>query len=328
MKDYYDNYNPFKAMSEKDKKLIEKLKNKDTKRIKKQEEQLEKFKKKNFKQSQKRIDKENKANQLTIKQRVEKYSTFLCWYWGITFVLGVLVVIGAIVDINILCTAYFQGPLYSLILIGFFVQLKYSALKQMQARSEIKDRGFNCDKEISIDKYSFMIDYKNKKWLLMTKANPGRIYDFSKILSYEIYEDGNSVVKGSTGKALLGGAFFGVTGAIIGSSGRRKTDNKCTSLKLLIKINELDNPLLALEVVKSETSKDSIIYKDYIKKLQEICGCIEFIINNKEIEIPQKETQQEQIKTKREQLLELKELLQEGLISEEDFNKKKEDILK
>lgn len=201
-------------------------------------------------------------------------------------------------------------------------------------KSEFGD--FKIDKEIRLYDVShirsarLLIDTKRKRFIYAIGKDYSSIIEFKDILSYEVYEDGDSVVKGSAGRALIGGAFFGLTGAIIGSSGKRKVSNYCSSLKLLIRINDIDNPQIEITFINSQVEKDSSTYKNCIKSLQEISSYFEYMINSKTLEEPKPssvEKTQVESKSKKEQLIELKELFEEGLITEEDYNKKKQDIL-
>ena len=212
--------------------------------------------------------------------------------------------------------------------LSIILYTKYKTLKRKLALDEIQAKGYNLDRVIDVGENIFIVDNKKKKWILLNHFEQEIIYDFSLVSSYEIYEDGNSVVKGSAGRALIGGAFFGITGAIIGGSGRRKIENNCNELKLLIRLNEINSPLIELVAINSPTIKDGVRYKNSIKSLQEICACFEYMINNKTLEESATiKKEQPKIKSKKEHLLELKELLDEGLITEEDFNKKKQEIL-
>lgn len=201
-------------------------------------------------------------------------------------------------------------------------------------KSEFGD--FKIDKEIRLYDVShirsarLLIDTKRKQFIYAIGKDYSSIIEFKDILSYEVYEDGDSVVKGSAGRALIGGAFFGLTGAIIGSSGKRKVSNYCSSLKLLIRINDIANPQIEITFINSQVEKDSSTYKNCIKSLQEISSYFEYMINSKTLEEPKSsptEKPQVESKSKKEQLIELKELFEEGLITEEDYNKKKQDIL-
>ena len=211
-------------------------------------------------------------------------------------------------------------------------------LEEDKFREEFGD--FKIDKDIfvysvtQLSRVRLLIDIDNKKFVFVFGKKYSKVYDFKNIINYEIYEDGNSVVKGSAGRALIGGAFFGVTGALIGSSGKRKISNYCQSLKLLVRINDIEQPLLEIPFINTKTQKDGITYKNCLNSLQQICAYFEYMINNKTIEESAKtlndsveERRNTQTKSKKEKLTELKELFEDGLITEEDFNNKKQDIL-
>lgn len=200
-----------------------------------------------------------------------------------------------------------------------------------------ENKGFLIDKYINLYDAShlcsarLLIDTKHKQFTYAVGKKYSDIIKFKDVLSYEIYEDGNSVVKGSAGRALIGGAFFGVTGALVGSSGKREISNYCQSLKLLIRINNIDQPLLEISFIGGKTEKDGFTYKNCLNSLQQICAYFEYMINNKPFEESAKtlndSVKEKQTKSKKEKLTELKELFDDGFITEEDYNKKKQDIL-
>lgn len=208
-----------------------------------------------------------------------------------------------------------------------FIFIRAKALSQ-QLHLQLKKSGFILEKEFEIYKYRFLVDKENKKFAVVERNRIVRIYDFSKVISYEIQEDGASVVKGSVGRSLIGGLFFGITGAVIGSSGKRKISNFCTDLRLLIRLNDLEEPLLNMQVINFQVDKQSAVYKNAKQMLYEICAYLEYMINDKTLEQSAKETNvSEENKTTKEKLNELKELLNENYITEEEYNEKKKKIL-
>ena len=208
-----------------------------------------------------------------------------------------------------------------------FIFIRAKALSQ-QLHLQLKKSGFILEKKFEIYKYRFLVDKENKKFAVVERNRTVRIYDFSKVISYEIQEDGASVVKGSVGRSLIGGLFFGITGAVIGSSGKRKISNFCTDLRLLIRLNDLEEPLLNMQVINFQVDKQSAVYKNAKQMLYEICAYLEYMINDKTLEQSAKETNvSEENKTTKEKLNELKELLNENYITEEEYNEKKKKIL-
>ena len=190
----------------------------------------------------------------------------------------------------------------------------------------------NIDKTIDVSwNIKFMIDNKQKQFIYQYNKNWSKIYKFSDIINYEVYENGNSEVRGTAGKSLIGGAFFGLTGAIIGSSAARKIDEKCTDLQLVIRINDISLPQIVIDYIKnSDYDKDSSSYRRIKNNLHQLCSFLEYMINNKTIEQYTEDNNsnfKSSEKLNKEQLQELKEMLDEGLITQEEYDQKKKQIL-
>ena len=74
--------------------------------------------------------------------------------------------------------------------------------------------------------------------------------------------------------------------------------------------------------------QESAVYKNAKQMLYKICAYLEYMINDKTLEQSAKETNvSEENKTTKEKLNELKELLNENYITEEEYNEKKKKIL-
>ena len=180
-----------------------------------------------------------------------------------------------------------------------------------------------------------LIDDKNKKVIFEKFSYYTKAFCFSDILKYDIYENEQAVVQGRAGSALVGGLFFGATGAIVGASRKRGVDEQVNILKIIIYVNNLECPKIEYTYIGGESlSKTSQKYIQTIKNLQEISGYLEYILNNASfVESADKNNDntispitQKEI-SKKEQLEELKVLLSDGLITEEDFEQKKKQIL-
>ena len=186
-----------------------------------------------------------------------------------------------------------------------------------------------------VSKTKLIVDNENKKIQFEIKKVKTRKFDFSEILKYEVSENGSSVVKGTAGKALVGGFFFGVGGAFLGSQMSKRVDSKCSDLKVYIYLRDIDFPSIEIPIISSETSKNTEYYSNKVSLAKEICALLEFAINQKELSSYEKEEVNESKtdnydsdkKSDKEKLKELKEMLEDGLISEKDFEKKKKQIL-
>ena len=174
-----------------------------------------------------------------------------------------------------------------------------------------------------------LVDNTNKRFVIQKGNKYTKIYKFSELINYEVYENGASKVKGTAGKALIGGAFFGLGGLIVGSSMGRNISEKCNQLKLIIRVNDITCPQIVITYVDNvDWDKSGFTYRNMKSNLQEICSILEYIINSKTLEenvikaVPDNIT-----KSNKEQLQELKEMLEEGLITQEEYEQKKKQIL-
>ena len=180
-----------------------------------------------------------------------------------------------------------------------------------------------------------IVDNKEKNIQFVIQKIKTRKFDFGEILKYEVNENGDSVVKGTAGKALVGGLFFGIGGAFLGSQTSRKIKSKCSDLRVFIYLNDIDFPSIEIPIITSETSKNTEYYTSRVSLAKEICALLEFAINQKDLATyKESEEENEEVektledkKSDKQKLKELKEMLEEGLISEKDFEKKKKQIL-
>ena len=218
-------------------------------------------------------------------------------------------------------------------------ELKPIIIAQIQKEEQQKalpDSDFVITKEISIlasgwSSTKLLIDNQNKKFIYQKGKSFSRTYKFSDLINYEVYENGHSKVKGRAGSALIGGAFFGLGGLIVGSSMSRNINEKCNQLKLIIRLNDFDCPQIMITYVDNvDWDKNGWTYRNMKENLQSVCSMLEFMLNEKTLEqsstVKQVEKTSEQ-KSQKEQLQELKEMLDDGLITQEDFEQKKKQIL-
>ena len=180
-------------------------------------------------------------------------------------------------------------------------------------------------------KTRLLFDNDHKVFQLQIGEHLSKLFKFSDIINYEVYENGASKVSGTAGQALIGGAFFGLGGMIIGSSMGRTVQDTCSQLKLIIRLNDMNCPQMQLVYISSCTcSKDSTVYRTKRANLQLVCSQLEYMINSKtleesaKIEQPKATVINDDIK---QQILTLQEMCKDGLITEEEFEQKKKQIL-
>ena len=111
----------------------------------------------------------------------------------------------------------------------------------------------------------------------------------------------------------------------------RNINEKCNQLKLIIRLNDFDCPQIMISYVDNvDWDKSGWMYRKMKENLQSVCSMLEFMLNEKTLEqsstVKQEGKTSEQ-KSQKEQLQELKEMLDDGLITQEDFEQKKKQIL-
>ena len=175
------------------------------------------------------------------------------------------------------------------------------------------------------------VDERNKKLALSgvnTKENNAffdfRIYDFEKVASVDIVENGNSAISGNTGATIAGGLLFGGVGAIAGASKGKKIKKICNKLSIEIYFDDLYEPVFMLNYINKPTKSDSRVYKDSIEKIKEIYAILNYVV------MQNKKKQDNSEKNKNysvDEIRKYKQLLDEGIITEEEFQAKKKQIL-
>ena len=211
----------------------------------------------------------------------------------------------------------------------------YNNVKYEQQKKELPDTDFIISKTIPIlasgwSSTKLLIDNQNKKFIYQKGKIYSNTYKFSDIINYEVYENGKSQVQGRAGSALIGGAFFGLGGLIVGSSMSRNINEKCNQLKLIIRLNDFNCPQIVITYVDNvDWDKNGWTYRNMKENLQSVCSMLEFMLNEKSLEQSSTVKQEESHakKSYKEQLQELKEMLDDGLITQEDFEQKKKQIL-
>lgn len=200
--------------------------------------------------------------------------------------------------------------------IAFFCCLneecKQAEEKKKELEEELKNRNFISAK--SIEKYSKLINFdsKHKKIAFCNYSHIDYsifIINYSEILDCEVLKNGKVVQKGGINRALVGGIVGGGVGAIVGSN-TRKIENT-TEYSVRIITSNFEKPTLILEFGSDET------------KAGELYGTIIGIMeNSKKIEKSEKSNIDNF-----EQLKKLSELKEKNIITNEEFELKKKELL-
>ena len=175
------------------------------------------------------------------------------------------------------------------------------------------------------------VDENAREWFIPdgfagSIKNP-RIHSYDDILDFELLEDGGSIIKGGLGRAVAGGILFGGVGAIVGgATGRKKGNPTCTSLKIKITLNDITSPTEYINLITTETEKRSIVYQTYQTQAHEILSLLQVMYESSKTEQNiSAVTIQEP--SSAEEIVKFKQLLDSGIITEEEFKAKKKQLL-
>ena len=226
---------------------------------------------------------------------------------------------------------------FCLLPIGLLIAGVVSGLNEkhtnQEARSSVEDKlkqqGFNIEKQVGLTAKLY-VDNTNKLWAIYEwgKSTDVKVYKYSDLIDFELLEDNESLVKGGFGKALIGGAIGGTKGAIIGSAGSRKIKQNVTLLEVKIRTNDFEHPQYSIQLIKGfALPKNSSTYREHFDVAQEIIGVLNYIATNgNEMPVePVLEPAQKQ--SLGDQLRELDQLRIEGIITSEEFETKKKELL-
>ena len=155
------------------------------------------------------------------------------------------------------------------------------------------------------------------------------IFRFEEIRSFDLMQDDSAVISGGVGAAVAGGLLLGGVGAIVGSNvGKRKQRKVVENLFLKINFKSLDFPCVIIPYIDKPVKVSSNDYKKAFSAAQETVSCLELIIDavehqgtNPALNAP---TSTDNVA---EQLMQFKQLLDAGVITEEEFAAKKAELL-
>ncbi len=153
------------------------------------------------------------------------------------------------------------------------VEMEHTAERMLQ------EANFSISKKIQSKNILFYVDDINKKWCycVVSKNDGPHILPYKSINSFELTENGQSVVSSTAGEALMGGLLLGTVGAIAGASSSKNINEKVNSVDIRIFINDLQRPLIILPVLVGEANKGDALYSAVIEKAKEFMATFQYM---------------------------------------------------
>lgn len=165
-------------------------------------------------------------------------------------------------------------------------------------------------------------DQEKKCYILSDNLQEGVIEtNYSDIIEFDLLEDGASVSSGGLGRAVVGGLLLGGVGAIVGGiTGSKKAKNICNKLVLKLTVKNHPTPTIFINFVIKEIKTKSKEYEYAYNQAQQCLSKLQLICNERDagglstISVA-------------DELLKFKQLLDMGVITQEEFDNKKHELL-
>ncbi len=153
------------------------------------------------------------------------------------------------------------------------------------------------------------------------------IFAFSNLLSFELLEDGETITKGGLGRAVAGGILFGGVGAIVGGvTGGKKSKGVCSSMRIKITLRNCHRTMVHISFIMGKTKTSSFVYKTAQASAQECLSALQIISDSHQSEMVAQTTNQSSPSVA-DEILKFKELLDDGIVTQEEFETKKKQLL-
>ncbi len=218
------------------------------------------------------------------------------------------------------------------------VKMDYSMLK-FQTADNIKEHfeymnenaklydNFTPSREYEINGFIFQVDEEHKLFFYKMKHTHETpfVYRFDEVIDYEVIEDGDTITKGGVGSAIAGGALFGGAGAVVGGvTGKKKSKTVMKTLDIKVSLKNKYRKHLTISFVPSliEFKSGSIQYNTAHTQASQVASVFDDIIascNNSTV-APAPASAADEI-------LKYKNLLDSGVITQEEFEQKKKQLL-
>lgn len=230
------------------------------------------------------------------------------------------------------------GAVLLIVMVVFCVAAIYDASRRDEAQKEqanknreriekkLEELQFKEDKTLYLTlngiSPKIKIDMHNKQIALCDyNKDELKIIPFQSLLECQIIEDNETVLAGGVGRAVVGGALAGGAGAIVGAT-TRKSKDIAKNLSIKIITSDLNDSLIVIPILENETNRESDKYKKAWTIAQETHATISSIIKTSSNHLSV-----HAIADPLSQIEALSKLKEQGVLTEEEFSKKKDELL-
>lgn len=155
---------------------------------------------------------------------------------------------------------------------------------------------------------------------------PEKIIKYEDLSSFELQQDGESITKGGLGRAIVFGVATGGIGAIVGGITGKKSSssvNTETKIKIVSKSETADVSYIIFN--QKKLKKKSNAYKQIAIEVDKTLAFLQKVVDEQSEKTNIEKT--ENISSVADQIKKFKELADSGIITQEEFDAKKKQLL-
>ena len=195
-----------------------------------------------------------------------------------------------------------------------------------------KEAGFILTEHVAdvSDDWDILIDDHKKEFVvILSKSRTILEYAFDSLVDYELYEDGRSIIKSTAeNTAFADTLLYGKAGAAAAATAPKEVHEYCSDVHITLVINDMKRPQIIIPLISMETLKTSVEYRFAIetaKKITAMCAVIK--ANQTSKETKEEKAEKTDSADQYEEISKIFELKEKGIITEEEFNMKKKQLL-
>ncbi|MEH7115126.1 SHOCT domain-containing protein [Neobacillus niacini] len=212
---------------------------------------------------------------------------------------------------------------------------------------ELENKGFTVSQvfqdKVKIDR--FIVFDENRKMILFVKSDSIKAYNYRDILQSKVLEDGREVLNTSrsdaTTGAVIGAALGGGIGAVVGGIVGAKNSSSRESVSVKVVVNDIKEPTFDIELLPRDieggeqyVNEQSDTYKNAYKSAQYLHDKVSVLIRqaeeldnmDKSEKLP-KDSTTKGVPSIADELRKFADLLADGLITKEEFEKQKKNLM-
>ena len=184
--------------------------------------------------------------------------------------------------------------------------------------------------EIDEPRRLFNLPYVVGRFLAKNEAHE-RIHPFENLVDFQLIDDGTEIIDGnSIVGAALGALTFGGAGGIIGSGLRdKKVTKECNKLEIKVVLNDISTPVEYINLIDFPVERSEPLFDSMYTNAQECLSLLAIILKQNQEQAKKQIPASAADNTDAivEQIRKYKSLLDDGIITQDEFNAKKKQLL-